>query len=123
MSRSALAARDYVEHMLDSCKKIQRFIKGKSLDEFFQDDMVQDAVMFNLQVLGEAARQLMFVLPDAHSRFPTIPFNEMYVTRNRLIHGYASIQPRIVWEVAEREIPAVRAALEATLSAWPAELP
>jgi uncharacterized protein with HEPN domain len=84
--------------------------------------MLQDALVRNIELLGKASKQLLDVLPTAPARFPSIPFDVMYATRNRLIHGYSYLRLLTIWQVADHEIPALRAALEATLAAWPDDL-
>ena len=84
--------------------------------------MRQDAIIRNIEILGEASHQLLDVLPDAQDRFPSIPFAVMYVTRNRILHGYASTKPQVIYEVATREIPDVRSAVETTLANWPSDV-
>jgi uncharacterized protein with HEPN domain len=113
---------EYIQDMLDICRKVGRYTAGMTEAEFFTNTLVQDAVIRNLEVLGEAAKQLLDVCPDAQARFPSIPFGEMYVTRNRLIHGYSSIRLMMLWEVASRDIPPVQASLEATIAAWPHDI-
>jgi uncharacterized protein with HEPN domain len=111
-----------MKDMLDVCQQIQTYTAGLTLDEFVANRMVQDAVVRNIEILGEAAKQLLEVLPDAVQRFPSIPFRDMYVTRNRLIHGYDSLVLETVWEVAMLEIPSVLASVRSILAAWPLDL-
>jgi uncharacterized protein with HEPN domain len=122
MNQPRLTARDYMQDMLECCRVIQQFLQGQTLEDFFANRMMQDAILRNLEVLGEAAKQLMDVLPDAPTRFPAIPFRAMYLTRNRLIHGYASIRLLTVWDVANEEIPVVHEAVMAILASWPEDL-
>jgi uncharacterized protein with HEPN domain len=117
-----LRARDYFEHMLDAAKAIQQFMSGVSEEEFFSDRKTRDAVVRNIEVLGEAAKSLSDVLPDAVSRFPAIDFRTMYATRNRVIHAYAFINFTIVYDIAVNDLPSLVAALEAALAQWPADL-
>lgn len=122
MSRHRFRAHDYIEHMLEATLKIQTYVSGKTREHFLTDPFLQDAVVRNLEILGEASNQLRSVLPDAAERFPKIPFRTMYATRNRMIHGYLFVNYETIWQVADHEIPALRAALEATLAAWPDDL-
>lgn len=122
MKRPRRTARQYFEDLLEYTEIIESYIGSITLDEFLADRMRMDAIIRNVEVLGEASRQLLDVLPDAASRFPSIPFAVMYATRNRLIHGYTGTKPQIVYEVAVREIPMVRLAVTSVLANWPADL-
>jgi uncharacterized protein with HEPN domain len=73
-------------------------------------------------VLGEASRQLLDVLPDAPVRFPEIPLRKMYELRNRLIHGYSTINTETVWRIVRDQIPPTLAAVESALANWPPDL-
>ena len=112
----------YIEDILGFCVRIQTYTDGMSFEQFVQNSMVQDAVVRNIELLGEASQQLSQALPDAAARFPRIPFREMYLTRNRLIHGYTSVRLSAVWQVIEDEIPLVREGVEHALANWPADL-
>ena len=94
MTRHRVRARDYVEHMLEACQKIQRYTAGKDFIGFLNHSLLQDGVIRNLEILGEACSQLTLVLPDAQTRFPAIPFRTIYSTRNRLIHGYHTVDSK-----------------------------
>jgi uncharacterized protein with HEPN domain len=122
MNRHPVRARDYIAHMLDAAQAIQQFVSGSSEEEFLSDRKTRDAVVRNLEILGEAAKKLSDVLPDAASRFPAVDFRTMYATRNRLIHAYAFINFEIIYEIALKDIPPLIAALESVLAGWPADL-
>ena len=117
-----LRARDFMQHMADAAQRIQSYIGEQERSAFMASPLLQDAVIRNIEILGEAAKNLLRIVPDAEVRFPLIPFSTMYVTRNRIIHGYFSVQPEIIWGVASEEIPKVYAALTATLRSWPGDL-
>lgn len=67
-----------------------------------------DAVGMNLLVIGEAVRRLD---PDILAQEPTIAWPAIIALRNRIAHGYASLQPRVLWSIAEKELPPLRAAI------------
>ena len=123
MTRHRVRARDYVEHMLEACQKIQRYTAGRDFTGFLNDSLLQDGVIRNLEILGEACSQLTQVLPDAQPRFPKIPFRTIYSTRNRLIHGYHTVELETIWSIVEADIPALNASIQTVLSSWPADLP
>ena len=122
MSRHVSRARDYVDHMLLACEKIQRYIDGMSENDFYVSEAIQDAVMRNVGNLGEAAKKFLNALPDAAIRFPAIPFSAIYAMRNRIIHGYEDMKIERVWESAFRERPPLQAAIETALASWPSDL-
>jgi len=122
VNRHRYRARDYVEHMLQACERIQEYVQGRNEPEFLAHPMLQDAVIRHLSVLGEASRQLLDVLPDAPARFPQIPFRTIYATRNRLIHGYVELNLSLIWEITQSDLPPLRSGLEQALAQWPSDL-
>jgi uncharacterized protein with HEPN domain len=70
--------------------------------------MVQDAVLRNIEILGEATRNLMECLPDLQANHPQIPWIDIYAMRNRVAHGYFFINFELVWTVATVNIPELR---------------
>ena len=85
---------------------------GFTYEEFLQDGKTQDAVVRNLEVIGEAAR---FIPEDIRQRHPEVPWPQMIALRNRLIHGYFVVDYEIVWDIVTNELPALRKHLEEIL--------
>ncbi len=115
MSQHSLSPRDYLAHMLDAAGQIETYARGKSPRDFLADRLIQDGVVRNIEILGEASRNLLDAIPDAATRFPGIPFGAIYGMRNQLAHGYFAIDLDLVWKVVERDIPALRVELEAAI--------
>ncbi len=63
---NALRDQDYLEHIQDAIGKIRRFLSGKSEAEFMADDLIQDAVIRNLEIIGEAVTKLSAKLKSSH---------------------------------------------------------
>jgi uncharacterized protein with HEPN domain len=99
----------FLQDMLDIIGKIGQYTSGMSYQEFLQDSRTQDAVVRNLEVLGEAARRIP---PDIQERYPEIPWAQLVGLRNRLIHGYFLVDYGIVWEIVQDELPQLRRELE-----------
>lgn len=116
MSLGAIRARDYLAHMLEAVNQIQAYTLHKSAEDFAADRLLQDAVVRNVEILGEASRRLMEALPDAISRFSGIPFAAICAMRNQLSHGYFTVDLDIVWKVVERDIPELRIQIEGAIS-------
>jgi uncharacterized protein with HEPN domain len=108
ISKSDLRAPDYFEHLLQACDRILQYTAEMTRDQFMADSMVQDAVLRNIEILGEATRNLMECLPDLQSTYPAIPWMDIYAMRNRVAHGYFFINLELVWAVAIKNIPELR---------------
>ena len=116
MTHHPLRARDYLGHMLDAVGQIQTYTRGKSASDFLSDRLLQDGVVRNVEVLGEASRNLLSAVPDATTKYPGIPFAAIYAMRNQVSHGYFVIDLDVVWKVIERDIPDLWKELEAAIA-------
>jgi uncharacterized protein with HEPN domain len=99
----------YVLDMLLAARKVLEFTKGVDWVRFERDELVQNAVMRQIQIIGEAARR---VSPEYQSEHPEVPWREMVGMRNRLVHEYFRILPGRVWDVVEKHIPPLVQLLE-----------
>ena len=108
ISKSDLRAPDYFEHLLLSCDRILQYTSGITHEQFMAESMVQDAVLRNVEILGEATRNLFDCLPNLLSIYPDIPWMDIYGMRNRIAHGYFFINLELVWTVANVNIPELR---------------
>jgi uncharacterized protein with HEPN domain len=115
MSRHALRAREYLGHMIDAVGQIQLYVRGRNAADFLTDRLLQDGVVRNFEILGEASKNLLDAVPNAPVKFPGIPFAAIYGMRNQLSHGYFAIDLDVVWKVIERDIPSLRNELEAVI--------
>jgi uncharacterized protein with HEPN domain len=117
MTHHPLRTREYLGHMFDAVGQIQQYLRGKSTEDFHSDRLLQDGVVRNFEILGEASKNLLGAVPDAAAKFPGIPFAAIYGMRNQLSHGYFAIDLDVVWKVIERDIPDLRKELEAAIAA------
>lgn len=92
----------YLFDMQQAIDRLVRFTAGKTLQDYLEDDMLQAAVERQFEIIGEAAGQLAKVAPQTADTWSDLP--RMISFRNLLVHGYASIDPLIVWGVLERDI-------------------
>jgi uncharacterized protein with HEPN domain len=95
--------------VLIAARKIRRYMLGISRGEFEANDMLQDAIMRQVQIIGEAAGHISPVMREEH---PELPWNEMIGMRHRLVHDYNKIDMGRVWEAARESVPELIAALE-----------
>jgi uncharacterized protein with HEPN domain len=98
-----------VQDMLEAARKIQLFTAGLDYPDFFKDEKTIDAVARNLEVLGEAARQLP---GDFTLQHPDIPWTKIQGLRNRIVHEYFGLDLEIVWQIVHHDLPLLKAQLE-----------
>lgn len=92
----------YLEDMLTSAEKVERYTEGLSLEAFMGSDMVVDATLHNLEIIGEAAKGVSSELKQRH---PQIDWRGMARFRDILAHHYFGVKLETVWDVVENEIP------------------
>ena len=89
----------YIDHILTSISKIRSYTQNMSLTDFANNEMAQDAVIRNVEIVGEATRKISM---EMKSRYHEIPWKEMSGMRDKLIHDYFGINIDIVWDVAKK---------------------
>jgi len=116
MSGHPERAQEYLEHILTALERIQRYTAGKSAADFMADTLIQDGVLRNLAILGEAAHRLMNDAPDFVATHTEIPLAKIYATRNRVSHGYDQVDLNIVWNLVLFDLPDLNPKIAAALN-------
>jgi uncharacterized protein with HEPN domain len=93
--------------------KAQRFVHGRSFDQYLSDELLRSAVERQLEVVGEALNQLRKVDPATAAQIPDLP--QAVALRNVLIHAYATVNDRLVWGVVEQHLRPLLGAINALL--------
>ena len=93
---------DFLADIEDSADKISRYVYSMTFDEFCDDSKTVDAVVRNLEVIGEATKNISEFLKSQHSE---IAWRGMAGLRDRLIHNYFGVDVEIVWKIAVDEVP------------------
>jgi uncharacterized protein with HEPN domain len=99
----------FIKDILEAMRRIEEFITSLSFEEFQADDKVKSAVVWKLVVIGEATKNIPAQIRD---RYPHIPWSSMARMRDRLAHGYFTVDDEIVWKVVKEELPALRPHIE-----------
>jgi uncharacterized protein with HEPN domain len=94
---------------LRAIERSRRFASGRSFDDYLADDMLSSAIERQLEIIGEALAALRRVDPVLATRIPDL--QRAVGFRNILIHGYASIDHQVVWEVVQLHLPKLEADL------------
>jgi uncharacterized protein with HEPN domain len=101
----------YLLHIREAIERILEYAApGK--EAFLRSHQIQDAIIRNLQVLGEAAKK---VSPEFRAAHAEVPWKEMAGMRDRVIHGYFGVSLEIVWDVVENHLPPLRGRIGALL--------
>lgn len=96
--------RMYLTHILECIQNIETYLpNGK--EDYFSSKMIQDAVIRNLEIIGEATKKTSNELKLENSN---LPWEEMAGLRNVLIHEYFGVDNKIVWNVVEKELPQLK---------------
>lgn len=105
---------DDTERLLDILEAIERIEKYAvhGHDRFEQDELVQTWIVHYVQIIGEASAQLS---DELHSANPQVPWRQIIAMRNILVHVYSGVDLDEIWLVVERDIPVLKAQVQAIL--------
>ncbi|MES2562547.1 MAG: DUF86 domain-containing protein [Pseudomonadota bacterium] len=95
---------------VDAARRITRFTYGKSLKEYESDELLRSAVERQFEIIGEALSKFRAVDPESAKAIPELP--RIVAFRNILIHGYASVDDKLVWGIVEGKLESLARALE-----------
>ncbi len=95
----------YLEDVLECIKNIEDYVKGFSYSEFSKNKMMRDAVIRNLEIIGEAVKN---VPTEVRNKFPETDWKKIAGLRDILIHAYSGINEQILWDIVENKIPELK---------------
>lgn len=101
--------KEYLSDILEAIKRSMEYTREHDYNKFLQDKKAQDAVVRNLEVVGEATKNISAKLRKQH---PNIPWKDMAGLRDKLIHHYFGINYEIVWNIVEKELPVLLPQIE-----------
>lgn len=106
---------EFLQHILQAIARIASYTDGIPEDEFSANTQVQDAVIRNVEIMGEAARNIEIADPTFTTAHPDLPLRDIYLMRNRLAHGYFEVDITLVWNAVQSDIPVLRKQVRAIL--------
>ena len=112
MEKKARTYKFYLEDMLLAMNRVAEYIQGLDFAGFKHDYKTVDAVIRNFEIIGEASRNLPI---EVKSKYPKVPWNEMYLMRNKISHEYFGIDYEILWDVASNYLPENKLQIEEIL--------
>ena len=92
----------FVDDMIAACEKIQRYVAMRPRSVFESDEQTFDAVLKNLEVIGEAAKRLPGEVKDSH---PEVSWRDIAGLRDIIVHEYFGLDLDIVWDVVDKRVP------------------
>jgi uncharacterized protein with HEPN domain len=95
----------YLEDIVRAADEIAAFAAGRMPDDLQNDVQLRNAILFSLTVIGEAANRLS---ADFHARHMEVRWRDVIAMRNRVVHGYFSLDPVVVWQIATIHTPILR---------------
>ncbi len=96
----------YIDHILNSINRVLDYISGKDREIFEANLVTQDAVVRQLEIIGEATKR---VSKEFRSNHPDVPCSDMAGMRDVLIHDYIDVDFGVVWKTASEDIPNLKA--------------
>lgn len=102
----------FIEDVLEAMNKIKRYTKGLTYEAFTGNDMVIDAVIRNLEIIGEASKN---VSEGTKKRYNEIPWKRMIGLRNIAIHEYFGVDLSIIWKIITEDLPETKNMIETML--------
>ena len=94
----------YLEDIRTSIERIEKYTENLTFEDFSKNIIVIDAVLRNLSIIGEAAKNLP---EEIKSKYPDIPWNEIMGMRNKVIHEYFGVDEGILWKTIKDDLPAL----------------
>ncbi len=103
----------YLHHIIDAITRIEAYTRGQDRLTFLNDTLVQDGVIRQIEIIGEAVKHVSTPLRE---KFPHIPWQDVAGMRDQLIHEYFGVDIEIVWNTVTDDIPAFKNAIEKILT-------
>ena len=103
---------EYLADAKEAVLRINAYTQDLTFEQFLEDKKTQDAVVRNLEIIGEAVKNIS---EESKTRFPQIPWKDLAGVRDKLIHHYFGVNFDIVWNIVKQELPDVLSQLEIIL--------
>lgn len=99
----------YLRHILDAIMKIEEYTEDIEYEDFVEQLLVQDGVIRQLEIMGEATKRLSIDFRNEHSN---IPWRDIAGMRDKLIHDYLGVDIDTVWDTVVEDIPSLKKQIE-----------
>jgi uncharacterized protein with HEPN domain len=100
-------------HVFDAICRIEEYTRGVDKTAFGNNGMMQDAVMRQIEIIGEASRNISDEFQEAH---PELPWLQMRGIRNKIVHDYLEINQDVIWDTVQNDLPMLKTLVERLLA-------
>ena len=112
MKRDPQRLPDYLNHILEAIERIEEYVSELDEMAFLGNKLVQDAVVRNFEVIGEASNNIEKRFTEFVAAHPELPLASAYQMRNAVAHGYFQVDFEILWKTIHRDLPGLHTKLE-----------
>jgi len=95
----------FLGHILDSIESVEAYTRGLTIEDFFNSEEKQDAVIRRIEIIGEATRNIPLGFRKTHDH---IPWKEIAGMRDKLAHDYFGVSLNVAWGVAKNDLPKLK---------------
>ncbi|AHL22371.1 HepT-like ribonuclease domain-containing protein [Thermococcus nautili] len=99
----------FLNDMLEAISRIEEYTEGYDFEDFINDRKTVDAVLRNLEIIGEASR---YVPDEIRSAYPSVPWRRVVGLRNVVVHHYFGVDLGIVWTIIRFQLPELKKSVE-----------
>ncbi len=107
---------DYLAHIIEAIERISEYTDGMEAQSFLDNTLVQDAVIRNLEIIGEASHRIESRHSDYAAMHPELPVASAYQMRNAVAHGYFAVDLRVVWNTVTNDLPMLESTVRTLLA-------
>ncbi|MCD6135421.1 DUF86 domain-containing protein [Candidatus Bipolaricaulota bacterium] len=100
----------FLQDIIKRAKKVRQYTEGLDLKSFVDNDIVYDAVLRNLEIIGEAAKKIP---PEIRDRYPQVDWRGISGLRNVLAHAYFGLDDETLWDIVQNKVPQLISTLDA----------
>lgn len=117
MTRDQQRLADYLAHILEAIERIKQYTEDMVEVTFLENRMVQDAVIRNFEIIGEASNNIDKHYTDFAAANPALPLASAYQMRNAVAHGYFKVDLEVVWKTIHADLPELYSRVKECLQA------